>query len=89
MLRSAVAGVRARKSLFHDPTRSLRNSGNVLFREITQDAALPSASSSRELFVAPMSGRRHVFAYLAAATQIVFWGNLAHWAATGYAKKNE
>jgi hypothetical protein len=51
--------------------------------------APPQAGKADELFFAPLSRSRHIMAYLAAATQIIFWGNLSHWAATGYAKKNE
>jgi hypothetical protein len=43
----------------------------------------------QELFVAPSSKSRLVLAYVGAATQLVFWGNLAQWAGSGYAAKDK
>jgi hypothetical protein len=45
--------------------------------------------STREVFYSPVSNTRQVLAYLGAATQLIFWGNLAQWAGTGYAVKDK
>jgi hypothetical protein len=44
---------------------------------------------TEEVFVSQSSQVRHTLAYLAAATQIFFWGNLAQLAGSGYAVKDE
>jgi len=44
--------------------------------------------TSYEVFYSPVSNARQVLAYVGAATQLVFWGNLAQWAGTAYAVKD-
>jgi hypothetical protein len=43
----------------------------------------------RELYIAPASQSRQILAYIGAATQILFWGNLAQWAGSAYAVKDK
>ena len=43
----------------------------------------------QEIFRAPDAKSRHVLTYLGAITQVVFWGNLAQWAGTGYVTKDK
>jgi hypothetical protein len=38
----------------------------------------------QDIFRAPEVKSRHILAHIGALTQIVFWGNLAQWAGTGY-----
>src|SRR5579859_896296 len=62
----------------------------LLLRFNSQHArAFKGKDSPREIFVAPASNSRQVLAYIGAATQILFWGNLSQWAATGYAVKDK
>ena len=42
-----------------------------------------------ELFSAPAHRFRPILAYVGAATQLIFWGNLAQWAGVGYAVKDK
>jgi hypothetical protein len=44
---------------------------------------------AQELYSAPASRSRQILAYVGAATQVFFWGNLAQWAATAYAVKDK
>src|SRR5579871_3361124 len=59
------------------------------FHALSGNLAPSKPETLKELFVAPISRSRQVLAYVGAATQIIFWGNLAQWASTGYATKNE
>ena len=45
--------------------------------------------AAQEVFVSPASRSLQVLCYVGAATQFIFWGNLAQWAGTGYAVKDE
>jgi hypothetical protein len=48
-----------------------------------------NGGSIQEVFYAPVSNTRQVLAYVGAATQLIFWGNLAQWAGTAYAVKDK
>src|SRR5277367_4464666 len=74
-----------------------RNSGAAL-RFVYKSAStkrIASGSSPshegvvQEVFIAPASKPLQILCYVGAATQFIFWGNLAQWAGMGYAVKDE
>jgi len=75
-----------RLSLFHLRRSSLQFR---LVSSLSKRTAPHPPGKVDELFFAHLSRSRHIMGYLAAATQVIFWGNLSHWAATSYVKKNE
>ena len=60
-------------------------------RRIVQKSVLTQRSGevAQEVFLAPASKPLQILCYVGAATQLIFWGNLAQWAGTGYAVKDE
>src|SRR5438045_9142586 len=63
-----------------------RFQGRQVSRRSFSDAAKPQRLEevAREIYVSPTSRSLQTLAYVGAATQLFFWGNLAQWAATGY-----
>lgn len=63
----------------------------VVSRRSFSDATKPQQSEevAREIYVSSTSRSLQTLAYVGAATQIFFWGNLAQWAAAGYAVKDK
>ena len=63
---------------------------NVKFVSQQTSREIPAWSgSSQEVFYSPISNTHQVLAYVGAATQLIFWGNLAQWAGTAYALKDK
>ena len=60
----------------------------IKFVSQSSNAARSKDVMAEEIFYAPIPKSRYVLVYLGAATQLIFWGNLAQWAGTAYVIKD-
>ena len=58
-------------------------------KRATSSSSPGSEEAAHEVFIAPASKPLQILCYVGAATQFIFWGNLAEWAGMGYAVKDE
>src|SRR5271167_926503 len=58
-------------------------------KRATSSSPPGSEEAAHEVFIAPASKPLQILCYVGAATQFIFWGNLAEWAGTGYVVKDE
>lgn len=79
----------------YPPRASVKIAGRFHGRQIVPRRYVSNATSpgrspevAREIYLSPTSRSLQSLAYVGAVTQIFFWGNLAQWAATGYAVKD-
>ena len=70
-----------------------RNSGGAqrfAYKSASTSSSPPgSEEAAHEVFIAPASKPLQILCYVGAATQFIFWRNLAEWAGMGYAVKDE
>ena len=63
---------------------------SITVKRMIRSSPMPlGKETSQEIFIAPPLKARQVLAWMSAAMQLVFWGNLAQWAWTGYTVKDE
>lgn len=72
----------------HNGRHPIRFNIKFVSQQASRDARA-RGGSTQEVFYSPVSNTRQVLAYVGAATQVIFWGNLAQWAGTAYAVKDK
>jgi hypothetical protein len=72
----------------HNCCNPIRFNIKFVSRQASRDVRA-RAGSTQEVYYSPVSNARQVLAYVGAATQLIFWGNLAQWAGTAYAVKDK